>query len=159
MFRNTCTISAMPTLGERMSVSEALQSLLLEMGQQRALDGVLRVVVDRLAAEEHIALARIWLLRPGDICTTCPMREECPDQTRCLHLVSSAGRSRAEGADPWTRIDGDFRRMPIGVRKVGRVAAIRPTLRAPDGIRLKSPSIRVQGSAPTLRERPALATR
>ena len=113
----------MTALGERMSVSDALQSLLLEMGQQRALEGVLRVVVDRLAAEEHIALARIWLLRPGDICTTCPMREECPDRTRCLHLVSSAGRSRAEGADPWTRIDGDFRRMPIGVRKVGRVAA------------------------------------
>ena len=32
----------MTTLGERMSVSDALQSLLLEMGQQRAFDGVLR---------------------------------------------------------------------------------------------------------------------
>jgi len=113
----------MTTLGERMSVSDALQSLLLEMGQQRALDGVLRVVVDRLAEEEHIALARIWLLRPGDICSTCPMRDECPDQTRCLHLVSSAGRSRVENVEPWTRINGDFRRMPIGVRKVGRIAA------------------------------------
>ncbi len=112
---------AMTALGERMSVSDALQSLLLEMGQQRALDGVLRVVVDRLAEEEHIALARIWLTRPGDICTTCPMREECPDQTRCLHLVASAGRSRMEGVDPWTRLDGDFRRMPIGAHKVGRI--------------------------------------
>ena len=116
-------IAAMTGLGERMSVSDALQSLLLEMGQQRALEGVLRVVVDRLAAEEHIALARIWLLRPGDICSTCPMREECPDQTRCLHLVASAGRSRMEGADPWTRLDGDFRRMPLGARKVGRIGA------------------------------------
>ena len=51
------------------------------------------------------------------------MREECPDQTRCLHLVSSAGRSRVEGVDPWTGINGDFRRMPIGVRKVGRIGA------------------------------------
>ncbi len=109
-------------LGERMSVSDALQSLLLEMSQQRGLDGVLRVVVERLAEEEHIALARIWLLRPGDICSTCSMREECPDQTRCLHLVSSAGRSRMENADPWTRLDGDFKRMPVGARKVGRIA-------------------------------------
>ena len=51
----------MTALGERMSVSGTLQSLLLEMGQQRALDGVLGVVVDRLAEEEHIALARIWM--------------------------------------------------------------------------------------------------
>ena len=105
-----------------MSVSAVLQNLLLEMGQQRGLEGVLRVVVDRLAEEEHIALARIWLLRPGDICSTCSMREECPDQTRCLHLVSSAGRSRIEKTDPWTRLDGDFKRMPVGVRKVGRIA-------------------------------------
>ncbi len=116
-------IHTMPALGERMSVSDALQSLLLEMGQQRSLDGVLRVVVDRLAEEQHIALARIWLLRPGDICLTCPMREECSDQTRCLHLVSSAGRPRSESADPWTRINGDFSRMPMGVRKVGRIGA------------------------------------
>jgi len=113
----------MTALGESMSVSDALQGLLLEMGQQRALDGVLRLVVDRLAEEEHVALARIWLLRPGDICSKCVMREECPDQTRCLHLVSSAGRSRMENVDPWTDIDGDFKRMPLGVRKVGRIAA------------------------------------
>ena len=122
-FRDDRMILAMTALGERMSVSDALQSVLLEMGQQRTLDGVLRVVVDRLAEEGHIALARIWLLRPGDSCSMCPMRGECPDQTRCLHLAASAGRSRREDVDPWTRVDGDFRRMPIGVRKVGRVAA------------------------------------
>jgi transcriptional regulator with GAF, ATPase, and Fis domain len=112
----------MPTLGERMSVSDALQSLLLEMGQQRAMDDVLRLVVDRLAEEEFIAMARIWLVRPGDVCPTCPMRDECPDQRRCLHLVASAGRSQCDSAKTWTRIDGDFSRMPIGVRKVGRIA-------------------------------------
>ncbi len=122
-FRNDYTITTMLALGERMSVSDALQSLLLEMGRQRALDGVLRVVIERLAEEEHIALARVWLIRPGDICVTCPMRQECPDQTRCLHLVASAGHSKAKNAESWTRIDGDFRRMPVGTRKVGRIAA------------------------------------
>ncbi len=71
MFRNSGTIPGMTALGERMSVSDSLQSLLLEMGQQRGLDGVLRVVVDRLAEEEHIALARIWLLKRRPARPTC----------------------------------------------------------------------------------------
>ena len=74
-----------------MSVSDVLKDLLLEIGQQRSLDAVLRVVVDRLADEEHIALARIWLIRSGDICSKCPMPDVCIDQARCLHLVASAG--------------------------------------------------------------------
>ncbi len=113
----------MASLGTRMSVSEALKGLLLEVGQQRSLDAVLRVVVDRLAEEEHIALARIWLIRPGDICATCPMAPECPDQDRCLQLVASAGHSLSSAAPCWSRLDGDFRRFPLGVRKVGRVGA------------------------------------
>jgi transcriptional regulator with GAF, ATPase, and Fis domain len=39
------------------------------------------------------------------------MLPECPDQTRCLHLVASAGTTE--------RIDGAFRRFPIGAREVG----------------------------------------
>src|SRR5882724_3054240 len=44
-------------------------------------------------------------------------------QSRCLHLAASSGRSLAEPGTDWTRIDGDFRRFPVGVRKVGRIAA------------------------------------
>lgn len=115
-------MTAMSSLGDRMFVSDTLKGVLLEIGQQRSLDGVLRVVVDRLAEEEHIALARIWLIRRGDICSTCPMAAECPDQSRCLHLVASAGRN-VNGVSDWNRLDGAFRRFPLGVRKVGRVAA------------------------------------
>lgn len=116
-------IVVMPALGERMSVSDALKNLLLDIGQQRSLAAVLRVVVAGLAGEEHIGLARIWLIRPGDICSKCPMAGECPDRTRCLHLVASAGRSLADDARAWDRLDGDFARFPLGVRKVGRVGA------------------------------------
>ena len=96
----------MTTLGERMSVSDALKNLLLEIGQQRSLDAVLRVVVERLAGEEHVALARIWLIRPGGDCSKCPMPEKCFDQDRCLHLVASAGRSLVTDAPSWDRLDG-----------------------------------------------------
>ncbi|MCB9867860.1 MAG: sigma 54-interacting transcriptional regulator [Phycisphaerales bacterium] len=106
-----------------MSVSDVLKDLLLEIGQQGSLDAVLRVVVERLADEEHIALARIWLIRAGGVCARCPLPEVCQDQARCLHLVASAGRSVSGDAPPWDRLDGDFSRFPMGVRKVGKVAA------------------------------------
>jgi len=48
------------------------------------------------------------------------MRSECPDQTRCLHLVASAGNPRSPG-DDWSGIGGAFRRLPLGVGKIGRV--------------------------------------
>jgi transcriptional regulator with GAF, ATPase, and Fis domain len=51
------------------------------------------------------------------------MRPECPDQTRCLHLEASCGRSLAEPDSDWTRIDDDFRRFPLGVRKIGQIAS------------------------------------
>ena len=62
-------------------------------------------------------LSRVWLNGPGDICPECPMRPECPDQSRCLHLTASAGLTR--------RLDGPFRRFPLGARKVGEVAITR----------------------------------
>jgi len=86
------------------------------------LDRVLQEVVAGLTAQEDVALARIWLEGPGDICGVCPMRPDCPDQTRCLHLVASAGRS-LDGTKNWCGIEGHFRRFPLGVRKVGRIGA------------------------------------
>jgi transcriptional regulator with GAF, ATPase, and Fis domain len=102
---------------------DSFKTLLLEMGRERSVDGLLRLIVDRLGERAHVALARIWLVQPGDICLACPMRAECPDQTSCLHLVASAGRPWADGAADWSRLDGDFRRFPIGVRKVGQIAS------------------------------------
>ncbi len=115
-----------------MSVSDALKNLLLDVGQQRSLESALRVVVKRLAGEEHVALARIWLMRRGDICASCPMARECPDQSQCLHLVASAGRASKGDQEAWNGIAGSFRRFPIGVRKVGHVAATGEHVAVPD---------------------------
>src|SRR5438093_13669542 len=72
-----------------------------------------RNLLEDLIAPCDGALGRVWRLRPGDLCETCPMRSECRDRTTCLHLVMSAGLT--------TRLDGPFRRFPIGAREVGRV--------------------------------------
>jgi transcriptional regulator with GAF, ATPase, and Fis domain len=107
-----------------------LPHVMVSVAQNQTLDAVLRAIVEGLAGCPDVALARIWLEGPGDVCESCRFRAECPDQTRCLHLVASAGNPR-DGAD-LTRLDGAFRRFPIGVRKIGRTAQSGVPLLLPD---------------------------
>jgi len=100
---------------------DSFKSLLLEIAQQRSLKELLWLIVRRLADQPAVALVRIWLSEKGDICSTCLMKSECPDQTRCLHLVASAGHPAGDPQKEWSRLDGDFRRIPLGVRKVGQI--------------------------------------
>ncbi|MEO6740029.1 MAG: sigma 54-interacting transcriptional regulator, partial [Chthoniobacteraceae bacterium] len=81
---------------------------------------VLSAIVEGISRCQKVVLARIWLIEPGDICDICSLRKDCPDQTRCLHLVASAGNSKDPKTD-YTRLDGAFRRFPLGVRKIGRI--------------------------------------
>lgn len=90
---------------------------------ERSLKVALSIMVNGLAKQAGVALARVWLIKPGDICKTCVMREECPDQTQCLHLVASAGSSVVDASIRWDYTDGAYRRFPLGVRKVGRIGA------------------------------------
>lgn len=96
-----------------------LQRIALDAADLRPSSEVLTNLVQRLAAEPEVALARVWLARPGDICSVCPMRSECSSRDRCLHLVASAGRDRDGGTHD--RIDGRFRRFPLKTRKIGRI--------------------------------------
>jgi transcriptional regulator with GAF, ATPase, and Fis domain len=102
--------------------SQALQSLALKVGEARSADVVLSRIVSGLAAQQNVALARLWLAAPGDICDSCRLRSECHDQTRCLHLVASAGSPIASQED-WSRLNGNFCRMPLNARKVGVIGA------------------------------------
>ncbi|MDB6065387.1 MAG: fhlA 1 [Pedosphaera sp.] len=101
---------------------ELLQSISLAVAQARKVDAVLSMIASGLADQAGYALARIWLMRPGDICAECRMRPECSSQEKCLHLMASAGRSQI-GEQQWNRLDGAFRRFPLGVRKIGRIGA------------------------------------
>lgn len=104
--------------------------LLLEMGRERSVASLLRLIVSRLAGFPDAALARIWLTGVGDVCDSCPMADVCPDRTVCLHLTASAGASLS--GDSWTGLAGRFRRFPLGVRKVGRIAERAEAIEVPD---------------------------
>ena len=102
---------------------DSFKEHILELAQIRSVDELLRRVVTRLAERPHVALARIWVVDKGDVCASCPMRAECPDQTSCLHLVASAGRPQCDPKADWSQLDDEFRRIPLGVGQIGRVVA------------------------------------
>jgi transcriptional regulator with GAF, ATPase, and Fis domain len=99
------------------------KTLLLDMPLERSLAGLLRLIVQRLAARPNAALVRIWLLNPADICAVCPSKGDCHEEDNCLHLVASAGNPINSPGEDWSRLDGTFSRFPLGVRKVGKIAA------------------------------------
>lgn len=101
----------------------SLRDRLLDLAQIRHVDELLETVVQILAERPHVALARIWLLRPGDGCDSCHMRARCESHEACLHLVASAGFRRTEHRPDWSRLEGEYSRIPLGVGKVGRVGA------------------------------------
>ncbi|MCA9427854.1 MAG: sigma 54-interacting transcriptional regulator [Candidatus Omnitrophica bacterium] len=106
--------------------------LLLDMAEQHRVEDLLHFIVRELSRSEYVVLARIWLLRPGEGCATCPMASECPDRTSCLHLVASSGGSALAPESRYARLDGNFRRFPLGVRKIGRIASTGQPIEVPD---------------------------
>ncbi len=102
---------------------ESFQNLLLKMAEQRSVEELLPLVTCSLAANQTVALARIWMNAPGDICDTCGESDFCKDKAHCLHLMASHGVS-LNGKDRWDATEqSKFRRFPIGVRKVGVIAS------------------------------------
>ena len=103
--------------------AEPLLSLAVSVAGEQSLHGVLEGIVRGLATQPGVALARIWLLRPGDLCDSCFMRAECRDPTQCLQLVASAGTPLNSPGEDWSFLQGHFRRMPLNARKVGTIGA------------------------------------
>ncbi len=111
---------------------ESLQAVSLAIAEEHSVEAVLQQIVEGLVAQPGVALARLWLKGPGDICVKCPMRLQCPDQTECLHLMASAGKPSKAGIEDWSRLDGDFRRFPLGALKIGTIGATGAPIFLPD---------------------------
>ncbi len=97
---------------------DSINSLIL---RKSPLKETLQTIVLQVSNIESMALVRIWLIDKGDICEKCVMRNDCRDQTRCLHLTASSGKSN-DGEKIWAGTSGRFQRIPIGVRKIGITA-------------------------------------
>src|SRR5258705_68891 len=95
-------------IAHEQSVEHLLQKLLLRAMEQRQSD---------------VACIQFWLVDKGDLCSVCPQRPKCPDQTRCLHLVAGRGHSLSSSGAGISRFDDPNARMPLGLGLVGKVAA------------------------------------
>jgi transcriptional regulator with GAF, ATPase, and Fis domain len=97
----------------------ALERITVQMTARLHLEDVLATITHGLVEEFHAAFARLWLLGPGDLCTACYQAADCATRERCLHLQASAGL--------YTNLNGEYRRVPLGVAKIGRIAVGGPT--------------------------------
>jgi transcriptional regulator with GAF, ATPase, and Fis domain len=86
-------------------MASSLDRVALEMTSVLNLDAVLASITGGLVEDFGVALARVWLVEPGD---------------PTLHLRASSGLS--------TRLDGAYARIPIGAHKIGQIAETREVL-------------------------------
>jgi transcriptional regulator with GAF, ATPase, and Fis domain len=98
-------------------------TLLLELGREPSVQGLMEKLTNSIARRSTpIARLEIWLIEKGDICSRCPRRPECPDQTRCLHLVASRNYPLPASADKASPFFPSDARMPLGVGIIGKIA-------------------------------------
>jgi transcriptional regulator with GAF, ATPase, and Fis domain len=97
--------------------------LLLDIAHEQSVDSLLRKLVRSVMARANLACFQVWLVDKGDLCSVCPQRPNCPDQTRCLHLAIGGGNSISNSEERVLHCVDHNTRMPLGVGLAGKVAA------------------------------------
>jgi transcriptional regulator with GAF, ATPase, and Fis domain len=99
-------------------------TLLLELGREQSVQGLVEKLTGSIVRRPGLfARLEIWLIEKGDICSQCPRRPECPDQTRCLHLVASRNCPLLGSLNVTPPSFQSEIRMPLGVGIIGKIAA------------------------------------
>src|SRR5262250_2474018 len=112
----------MPTPPATSLAAESLLSLAVTVTSEQRVESVLQSIVQGLAAQPGMALARIWLLPTVHHPSFYHVVSDLPD---CLCLVASAGTPINSPGEDWSFLQGHFARVPFNVGKVGQVAASR----------------------------------
>ena len=102
--------------------AEPLLALAVTVTSEQRVDSVLHSIVQGLASQPGVALARIWLLPSADLPRVCHAGSDPSDD---LCLVASAGTPMNSPGEDWCFLQGHFARMSFNVGKVGQVAASR----------------------------------
>ncbi len=99
-----------------------LPSIILAIAEQRSLSLVLSTIIDSVARQPDVALARLWLRQTDANCPHCVQTAQNPGES--LHLRASAGTSHVAGTD-WSRTNGSFHQMPLrsGHSKITYIAS------------------------------------
>ena len=95
---------------------------LLEIAHEQSLESLLQKVVTGAVERPDVACVQIWLIAQGDLCPNCPRRGDCPNPSRCLHLVAGKGITLARDAANLPRFGDTSARLPLGTGLLGKVA-------------------------------------
>lgn len=107
-----------PTRDRRFDPHLGVQ-LLLEIARERSVEPILKRIVEYAVESTEFVFSQVWLINKGDRCDTCKYRSECPDKSRCLHLVAGRGRSLpSPGKVPQPYEDLDAR-LPLNFGPLG----------------------------------------
>lgn len=108
--------------------AEGLLSLALSVTSEQRVESVLTRIVEGLASQPGIALARVWLLPSVHIPASWREFSYIPEGAEYLRLVASAGKPNNSPGEDWSFLQGKSARFPLGTGKVGQVAADRKPL-------------------------------
>ncbi len=110
---------------------EALPPIILAIAEQRSLSAVLRLIIETVARQPGVALARLWLRESGDRCPVCRVSESGAEPA--LHLRASAGRPMSSRVD-WSRTDGTFHRIELAGSqlKIAHIGKTGESIRIPN---------------------------
>ncbi len=109
---------------------EPLPSIILAIAEQRSLEAVLKSIIETVARQPGVGLARLWLREPDGACPLCSAGEL--NSEPALHLRASAGTSLAKETD-WNRTNGTFHRIPLSRShlKIAHIATTGESIRIP----------------------------
>ena len=110
---------------ERALAAEPLLSLAVRVTSEQCVESVLKKIVEGLATQPGVALARIWLLPSVHIPASWQEGSHPLENVEHLRLVASAGTPMNSPGEDWSFLQGQFARFPLSIGKVGQVAADR----------------------------------
>jgi transcriptional regulator with GAF, ATPase, and Fis domain len=94
--------------------------MFLDIASEHSLDALLLKLVTMGVQRPNTMCAQVWLLDKGDRCSSCLYRSECPDQSRCLHLVmGKAKMTHGPTAKGPQQFEDPNTRIPLGVTPLG----------------------------------------
>jgi formate hydrogenlyase transcriptional activator len=102
--------------------AEPLLALAVTVTSEQHVGSVLLNIVQGLASQPGVALARIWLVPSAVPPRFCHSVSDPADH---LCLVASAGTPINSPEEDWCFLQGHFARVPFNVGKIGQVAASR----------------------------------
>lgn len=96
--------------------------VLVDIAHEQSVEQLLKKLVARAVERPDLACVQVWLIEKGDLCTTCPRAQDCPDHTTCLHLVAGKGVSLSHPEQQVSYFGDPNARHPLGLGFLGQVA-------------------------------------